>query len=483
MRIRTPVSTGVLTTMLALVAALSVPAMGQTPSPTLYGVAHSGADGSSILYTIHPASGAATAVGPVGFRRVSGISFHPQTGTLYGTGLRLATAGDVHVLLTVDPVSGVGVEVGPTRVDEVCISTFLFSGCGETVTDVAFRADGTLFGIVAFPPVDLLGSCFGARGLVTFDLETGAASLVGLTGWSCAEVGIAFSPDGFLHDVTDWSVGYLSQADGTARFAAGAAYERCGTGAGSRITGMDFHPLTSVLFGSLESGEGVSANCLATIDQRSGRVRVVGPTVTGLDALAWSGTKTAVTCFGVPATIVGTDGADVLVGTAGADVIAGLGGTDVIRGGRGHDLICGGPGDDSVFGGYGNDVIFGGDGQDTLRGEAGDDAIDAGASSDLVLGGPGDDVLFGDGGDDTLKGEGGQDSLHGGAGHDHLAGGLGDDWLEGGGGDDTLLGEAGNDVLASGGGFDTLDGGPGADDWCDAVGHVIRRCEALFFID
>ena len=46
----------------------------------------------------------------------------------------------------------------------------------------------------------------------------------------------------------------------------------------------------------------------------------------------------APTCFGVPATIIGTDGDDDLVGTDGADVIASLGGNDEVHPGDGDDL-------------------------------------------------------------------------------------------------------------------------------------------------
>jgi len=47
------------------------------------------------------------------------------------------------------------------------------------------------------------------------------------------------------------------------------------------------------------------------------------------------------TCFGLKATIVGTNHADKLVGTDKKDVIVGLGGADKIKGGDGNDLIFG----------------------------------------------------------------------------------------------------------------------------------------------
>ena len=81
------------------------------------------------------------------------------------------------------------------------------------------------------------------------------------------------------------------------------------------------------------------------------------------------------TCHGLPATIVGTAGADHLWGTPGRDVIVGLGGGDVIHGRGGNDVICGNRGADLIFGGAGADELSGGDGNDTLEGGGGADDL------------------------------------------------------------------------------------------------------------
>jgi Ca2+-binding RTX toxin-like protein len=72
------------------------------------------------------------------------------------------------------------------------------------------------------------------------------------------------------------------------------------------------------------------------------------------------------TCFGRPATIVGTNGNDTIYGTKLPDVIASLGGADVVHALAGDDLVCGGDGNDIVFDGYGSDAIDGGNGVDTV---------------------------------------------------------------------------------------------------------------------
>jgi Ca2+-binding RTX toxin-like protein len=140
------------------------------------------------------------------------------------------------------------------------------------------------------------------------------------------------------------------------------------------------------------------------------------------------------TCQGLTATIIGTDGPDVLKGTNGNDVILGLGGNDVIHGGNGHDVICGGNGNDTLHGGNGNDILIGGHGDDSLMGNNDNDTLD---------GGNGDDVLEGGNGNDTITGGLGADELYGDNGNDLLYAGQGD--------------------CSGDGSFDILDGGKGSD--------------------
>ena len=92
------------------------------------------------------------------------------------------------------------------------------------------------------------------------------------------------------------------------------------------------------------------------------------------------------TCFGEPATIVGTPGNDNLIGTANNDVIVGLAGDDFIDGLDRDDKLCGGDGDDRLFGKEGDDELSGGAGNDLLNGGR-DDRND----NDTCDGGPGVD--------------------------------------------------------------------------------------------
>jgi len=241
----------------------------------------------------------------------------------------------------------------------------------------------------------------------------------------------------------------------------------------------------------------------------------------GIYAQRYAGTGTVITdtCNGVTATIVGTNGPDILNGTAGNDVIAGLDGNDTINGFGGNDLLCGGLGNDRMLGGTGNDFIRGADGIDTVAftstsgvtanlttgtatGEGSDtlqliENLSGTAAADRLTGNAFINVLTGAGGNDTLDGAGGFDTatfpgtgpvtvnlstgtasgigsdrllnieaVTGSSGADRLTGNGVNNTLDGGGGNDIIDGLAGNDRLLGGIGNDTLNGGTGTD-FCD----------------
>ena len=148
---------------------------------TLFGLAHSGPNGPSTLYTIDPDTGAATEVGPTGFERCSGMDFSPF-GTLYAT---CFNASGVHVLITVIPETGVGAQVRPTGVGTASGEFPLdFLGILETATDISFPNSGG----VLFAHLKLFTS------LWTFDVTSNSPTLVGETFLGGRGNGIAFSP-------------------------------------------------------------------------------------------------------------------------------------------------------------------------------------------------------------------------------------------------------------------------------------------------
>jgi hypothetical protein len=99
----------------------------------------------------------------------------------------------------------------------------------------------------------------------------------------------------------------------------------------------------------------------------------------------------SVICHGKKATLVGTEGPDVIRGTKGRDVILGLGGNDKLIGLGAKDTICGGVGKDKLMGGPGRDRLFGDAGKDRLIGGQGVDKVVGGPGLDKVIGGSGQD--------------------------------------------------------------------------------------------
>jgi Ca2+-binding RTX toxin-like protein len=235
-----------------------------------------------------------------------------------------------------------------------------------------------------------------------------------------------------------------------------------------------------------------------------------------LYAVPLAAAETVPTCFGQPATIVGTSATDTLQGTEGPDVIFGGGGSDRIDGLGGDDLICGRRGGDVLFGGDGNDKLYGGPGSDYQDAGAGNDLIlglrvphifapygenlIGGSGNDRLIGteanddispGEGDDLVRGHGGNDRLRYDGvlspspaggiyvdlalgeargqgfdrlfGVESAGGTMFADVLLGNSATNYFSGGGGADVLRGRGGNDGLGGGPDPDRLYGGSGRD--------------------
>ncbi len=109
------------------------------------------------------------------------------------------------------------------------------------------------------------------------------------------------------------------------------------------------------------------------------------------------------TCHGKKATLIGTEGRDVIKGTKKRDVIIGLGGNDKIIGLGGNDQICGGEGKDRLIGGKGKDKMFGDSAKDKLLGGLGVDRLYGGTARDMLKGGPAKDKLTGGAGNDREK--------------------------------------------------------------------------------
>ena len=222
--------------------------------------ATSGNDGNfpSNFYSINPSTGAATLIGPVGFKSVSAMDFNPFTGVLYATGRR--TIVNTLVLITINTLTGAGTEVGPL-------------GGGFNVQDMSFRnADAALF-------------AYRQGSLFRINTATGAATLIGPVDAFLDGNALAFSPADTLFHSNDNILSMLNQTTGAKTFVTSLHYPP-----GlifPRVAAMKFLPGTSILYGVVVTTGGGGRH-LATIDISTGDVALIGQNFDRLDALAWS---------------------------------------------------------------------------------------------------------------------------------------------------------------------------------------------------
>lgn len=186
--------------------------------------------------------GSTTAVGPTGFERTWGMDFDPMGGALYAVGER-SDGTDTPVLMTINPLTGAGTEVGPFGV------AIIFS-------DIAFRpSDGALFGYDA--------AADPTQDLYQINKATGAATLVGSTGLTESGAGaIAFAPGGTLFLATPTKLYSVNPATAVPSVVASLSFPP-GVDSAHEIRAMDFESSSGVLYGVLTDAAG--ENYLVTI--------------------------------------------------------------------------------------------------------------------------------------------------------------------------------------------------------------------------
>jgi hypothetical protein len=248
------------TVILALVSWLGTVAGA---APLIYGTAYSGPHGAATLYSISPATGAATAVGPIGFNQVGVLAFAPN-GTLYGVG---QNGAEKWVLVKIDLISGAGTAVGPT-------------GLETPFQDIAFRSDGTLFGYARS-----VGPKSKAGLVYSIDTNTGAGRLAGnVTGGFEDTAPVAFSSENVLYTVNQRSLGTIAAAN--AGPVTALHYSPSFGGAPSQPNSVKFDSSTGKLWALVGTSGGAGGNYVATIDVKTGAVAPVGQTAAGLHSLA-----------------------------------------------------------------------------------------------------------------------------------------------------------------------------------------------------
>ena len=209
------------------------------------------------------------------------------------------------------------------------------------------------------------------------------------------------------------------------------------------------------------------------------RLTVAALTISATMTPAALDAQAAPLCGGLAATIVGTDGDDVIEGTSGNDVIFAAQGNDTIFALGGDDIVCAGKGNDVVVGGQGFDILFGAQGDDVLFAADGSSAVErADTRGARIFGGAGNDLLIGSNRWDRMQGGVGIDHFEGYEGRDWIRGGSQTDYIDGGGGIDDMNGGNGDDHIRST--TDDLVRGSNGNDLCDLRGtpKLLRSCSS-----
>ena len=257
-----------LTLGLAFSLAAAAPGLA---AEVLYGADGAGGNPSN-LYILNPATGAiASTIGPIGFA-VTGLAIHPTTGVLYGSTSRMSAASP-HSLITINKTTGAGTLVGSYIV-----------GSLETMADLTFTSDGTLYGWLEPASDDLY----------TINTATGAATLVGNAGISTFGSGLAASSS----DVLFYAGFGDSGAFDTISRATGLP-TTVGTLDGSTdnaISAMAFNAAGTLYAVRLADSKTPPRPAdLLTINTTTAAITVVGPTVDSLDAIVFDGGVVVVT--------------------------------------------------------------------------------------------------------------------------------------------------------------------------------------------
>ncbi len=241
----------------------------------LYAADGAGGNENCHLFILNPADGSVVQdVGPIGFA-VTGLAFDPTTGVLYGSTGR--EGSNPSNLITINPVNGAGTLVGPYN-----------ATCGggggapegnpETMADLTFASDGTLYGW-AEP---------GCDRLYTINKATGAATEVGPSGLSTSGSGLGANSSNVIYFAGSGDNGPLRTIDRTTGAPMNVA--TMSGGFSQKISALAFDPSDTLYGADLPGGgmvEGIGSSHLITINTTSGVITDHGATIDNLDAIVF----------------------------------------------------------------------------------------------------------------------------------------------------------------------------------------------------
>lgn len=258
----------------------------------------------SALFLINPGTGQPAFIGPItGYTQCTGLDIHPETGQFFAVCDLNGDFGDEVLLtrngvfgphlLTLDPTTG-----QPTDIGELELSR------GDSVSDISFRSDGTLFAHLnasGFVNGDseTTTNTINANSLAIIDTNNANVTILGETGIEDFFSAIGFTGQDILLQCTDNQeidnvVNVLNQNNGSASFLENlifpAEFDNLRI-----LTSKDFDLFSGHFFAILisasdrELAEAVTnniapeGNFLTTINPDNGQVEVIGPITLGLD--------------------------------------------------------------------------------------------------------------------------------------------------------------------------------------------------------
>jgi hypothetical protein len=261
----------VVTALIALAGLL--PPLGQARADTFYAAGGSNGVAGS-LFTLNPATGAATLVAPLldagaGAYGLTGLAFDPGTGVLYGSTTNGSPSLSAH-LVTINTTTGLVTDIGAF-------------GVGGTMSDLTFTPDGTLYGWRAA----------NNHSLYTISPTTGAAALVATSDVSSrfGGGGLASDLSGVIYSTPDsisnppGTLRIVSRTTGQTAVVGNLSGAPLANGGRMGINAMDFDG-SGLLFG-LNTNQAIPALVhLVRINTSTGAITDVGASANNLDSLA-----------------------------------------------------------------------------------------------------------------------------------------------------------------------------------------------------
>ncbi|MDJ0797106.1 MAG: hypothetical protein QNJ51_09760 [Calothrix sp. MO_167.B12] len=336
-----------------------------------------GSSQSGELFRIDLSTGSAELIGNMGSSLATEIEFDVQNDTLYAEEVNGGTG-----LHTIDPTTGAS--LGEVNHPFGALNGLEFVG-------------STLYGtFITF------GGGVAPSNLVIVDTSNGNLTTVGATGLGPI-TGLSVDPvTGIFYGVTA-GVGFSNESQlVTIDLSTGQAEVIGGTGF-NRVGSIEF-AADGNLYGGISQNGSRNPNHLIQIDVTTGESTLIGNTGFSITGLTLTEEIPAPTNL-----IEGTEGSDGLNGTSNSEVIRGLGGNDNINGNGGRDTLVGGGGNDNINGASGDELILGGFGNDYINANGGNDRILTGAGNDTITTGSGNDFIHTGSGLDLVQLNGGND--------------------------------------------------------------------------